>query len=98
MKFVARQVEQTVVIHVRATTRSNYNAIMLQDKLNKNAARITGPLPASDVAGGTVTRNPKSSPGRGYCVVSLGKSSTLALPHFTQMHQEFNAWGNPVMD
>ena len=42
MKFVARQVEQTVVI--RATTRSNCSATMLRDKLNKNVARITGPL------------------------------------------------------
>ncbi len=42
-KFVARQVEGAVVI--RATTCSTCNATMLRDKLNKNVARITGPLP-----------------------------------------------------
>ena len=42
LKFVARQVEHVVVI--QATTRSTCNATMLRDKLNKNVARITGPL------------------------------------------------------
>ena len=42
LKFVARQVEHAVVIW--ATTCSTCNATMLRDKLNKNAARITGPL------------------------------------------------------
>ena len=42
MKFVAGQVEHTVVI--RATTRSTRNATMLRDKLNKYVACITGPL------------------------------------------------------
>ena len=42
VKFVARQVEHAVVI--RATTRSTCSAAMLRDKLNKNVARITGPL------------------------------------------------------
>ena len=42
LKFAARQVEHAVVI--RATTRSICNATMLREKLNKNVARITGPL------------------------------------------------------
>ena len=42
LEFAARQVEHAVVI--LATTRSICNATMLRDKLNKNAARITGPL------------------------------------------------------
>ena len=42
LKFVARQVEHAIVI--RVTTRSTSNATMLRDKLNKNVARINGPL------------------------------------------------------
>ena len=40
LKFVARQVEHTVVIG--STPRSTRNATMLGDKLNKNVACITG--------------------------------------------------------
>ena len=42
MKFVTRQVEHAV--EIRATTHLTCNATMLRDKLNKNVARITGPL------------------------------------------------------
>ena len=41
--FVARQVGHKRVIH--ATEGSTCNATMLQDKLKKNVARITVPLP-----------------------------------------------------
>ena len=40
LKFVTRQVEHLAVI--QATTRSTCNATMLQHKLSKNVARITG--------------------------------------------------------
>ena len=46
--FVERQVEHGVVI--RATTRSTCNETMLPDKLNKNVARITGPLRTDTLA------------------------------------------------
>ena len=43
-----------------------------------------------------------SSPGRGHCVVFLGKTLTLTVPLSTQVYKWVPAnlmrWGNPGMD
>ena len=44
------------------------------------------------------TRDPGSSPGRGHCVVFLGKTLTLTVPLSTQVYKWVPAicWGNLI--